>query len=956
MKPKHFYLSFFLILMVSVPSNAGWQYPVTNYTRHTYQAGTQNWMLAQHDNGWMYIANNKGLVEFDGMNWNTYSVRNAKLRAVKKGDDGKIYVGGIGQLGYFEPDNLGGLSYQQLSDSLLSFLNIGVIRNILVDGPQIYFQADRYIFYLKNGQMEYVDYKNQISCAALFNHKLYVSSDTGLSVLDGATMTPVPGTEWINTFKIVTMLPYKDNLLLITRNHGIFMYDGLHLRKQAVADESFLLQKQMFSADIKGSLLALGSIQDGVYLLDLESGASKHISTDGGLQNKTVYGLLFDIEGNLWLALDNGIDYIQLNSQLFSLHGGSSLIGSGYASCYYQNALYLGTNQGVYRTVFPNTPEENAPMEFIKGTEGQTWSFLPYDDKLFCASDEGVFLIDEGVMERVGDIKGVRSLVALPNHEDVLIAGTYGVNRGLYLLMKQQGRWKVITKIENCDISCKSLLAESSTFLWVTNKGRGVNRLLLSDDLRKVRQEKRYNHFPMDYDAQLSWIGKEIVVASRYGLWRFDQAKDSLVKYDEMERLLDGETAYTYISEDIGHNIWYASGGILKLMRYSKEKKKYVSQPECFLKGALIENFESVSVIDDNAIISTEDGYSQMDLSSVSSQKNFLSLQIRHVYLTGRRDSLIYGRSYHYGHETLVIPYASNSLRIEYSVNDYALSQPTLFSYRLSMNGKEGDWSEYSEKYTKEFTGLREGKYTFSVRLMTAKADDFPMTSFSFEILPPWYRTWWSYLGYIWVVALLLYYIRRRVVRGRKLLLMQKELEIYHQQQEFKKESELKDQRIGLLEAENLQSELKYKSEELVRTSLNIVRKNEMLLELKKGVDSISHSLSENDQASLRRRIVRLQGQISTNIEHDDDLQAFQSTFDFVHHNFFKHLEESYPDLNNKEKLLCAYIKMNLLTKEIAPLLNISVRGVEISRYRLRKKLGLEEGENLTGFLQKFSQ
>lgn len=117
-----------------------------------------------------------------------------------------------------------------------------------------------------------------------------------------------------------------------------------------------------------------------------------------------------------------------------------------------------------------------------------------------------------------------------------------------------------------------------------------------------------------------------------------------------------------------------------------------------------------------------------------------------------------------------------------------------------------------------------------------------------------------------------------------------------------------------------------------------------MLLGIKKEVLGISHSINEANLVSLRRKTLRLLGQIETNIEHDDDLQAFQSTFDSVHHDFFRKLEEAYPGLNNKDKLLCAYIKMNLLSKEIAPLMNISLRGVEISRYRLRKKLGLGEG------------
>jgi FixJ family two-component response regulator len=103
---------------------------------------------------------------------------------------------------------------------------------------------------------------------------------------------------------------------------------------------------------------------------------------------------------------------------------------------------------------------------------------------------------------------------------------------------------------------------------------------------------------------------------------------------------------------------------------------------------------------------------------------------------------------------------------------------------------------------------------------------------------------------------------------------------------------------------------------------------------------------------SVKRKVVRLINQIDTNIKHDGDLEAFQDSFDAVHHDFFQILNTRYPDLTNKDRVLCAYIKMNLLSKEIAPLLNISVRGVEIRRYRLRKKLGLDEKENLADFLQ----
>ena len=230
------------------------------------------------------------------------------------------------------------------------------------------------------------------------------------------------------------------------------------------------------------------------------------------------------------------------------------------------------------------------------------------------------------------------------------------------------------------------------------------------------------------------------------------------------------------------------------------------------------------------------------------------------------------------------------------------------------------------------------------------------MASFRFEVLPPWYRTWWSLALYGLVAILLLLYAYSRQVKARKRAEQRQKQELHRQEQAFRRESELKDEEIDSLKAENLQAELRHKSEELARTTLNIVRKNEILLDIKKEVQSIYRSIKEENLVALRRKSLRLLGQIDTNIEHDKDLETFQSSFDSVHHDFFQRLSQAYPELTVKERMLCAYIQMNLLSKEIAPLLNISVRSVELARYRLRKKLRLSEGENLAEFLQRFSR
>lgn len=957
MKSK-IYLVLIVILFASTALKAEWQRPVTNYTRHTYKAGNQNWMLQQHDNGWVYVANNNGLLEFDGSGWNIYSMRNAKARAMKIGDDGRIYIGGIGQFGYFTPNRLGGLDYTCLSDSLPPSTMIGVIWNIFQDKGRVYFQSDRCLFYWENNQLEYIESPGEIYTSAILYNKFYFGAAEGVMILEDRRFKLLPGSEALG--RISSLLPFNGKILIVTRYNGLYTYDGESIEKYKCVADDFMQRNRVFCAALNHSLLALGSVQDGVCLLDLEKGDMNVISINNGLQNKTILSMFFDAQSNLWLGLDNGIDCVHLSSPVFSLYGNKPVIGSGYSSCIYQDKLYLGTNQGLYTTLPPNGLNKEIPMDFVPGTGGQVWSFLHYDGKLFCASDNGIFIVEGNKVEHLDGIRGVRVLVSLSHRPDVLIAGTYGKYSGLHLLQKENGRWRTVGRLKNFTYAAKSLLAEDTgNVLWVTNKDRGVCRLNLSDDLREVVNMKKYNSesFPPGRDIFLARINNEIVAASYYGLWHYNRIADTLEEYKELEKMLDGKGVYTYLTMDVAHNIWYVSGGTLKLLRYDAVKNSYYKNPhDLYLKGSLIENYEHINVFGEQAIAGTEEGFSLVRHASTVMDKEQLSLQIRRVYLTGRRDSLVYGRSYHYEDTPVVIAYEHNSLRIEYNLNNYSAAQSALYSYRLSVGNDKGEWSEFSENMIKEFTGLREGRYVFSVKLMTDKDQEPVMTSFAFEILPPWYRTWWSMMIYVALACLFLFYIYRRIIAARKRLLLQKELELYRQQQEFKKVSELKDQKIDSLQEEKLQAELRHKSEELIRTTLNIVRKNEMLLDIKKDVLGISHSINEENLVALRRKTLRLLGQIETNIEHDDDLQAFQSTFDSVHHDFFRRLEEAYPELNNKDKLLCAYINMNLLSKEIAPLLNISLRGVEISRYRLRKKLGLEEGDNLVEFLQKFSK
>jgi ligand-binding sensor domain-containing protein len=896
----------------------------------------------------MYFANNKGLLEYDGTSWNTYSIHNAKTRAIKCSNDGRIYVGGLRQFGYFVPNKQGGLDYICLSDSLKDEIP-GNIWNIQLVADRIYFQADRHITYLENDSIKHINYGSGIMHSAILNNKFYIATWEGLMILNGYMFTLLPNTLEAIKSKVVGLYAVNDKILIVTSQHGMYLYDGVNVTKYKSSADSFLHSNQLFCTAMKDSLLALGSVQDGVLLLNMSDNEIEKISIQNGLQNKTVLSMQFDRENNLWLGLDNGIDCVNLNSPMYFLYSNKSTIGSGYTSNYYQGKLYLGTNQGLYTTDYPASLHKEANPELVPGTEGQVWSLTEYDNKLFCGGSNSLIVIDGEGISRIEGIRGVWSIKTISYHPDVLLAGTY---TGMFVLKKNGNTWQVSHRLERGNYSAKTMYIEKiSNAIWVANKEHGLHRLILSPDLRSVTG-KNYNNKELlvGNNVYVSDIDDEIVIASRQGLFRYNQIKDCLERHTKLEELLDGRTVYTYISQDEYRDIWYVADGMLKIARYSSQSKTYLKdESETYLKGYLIEDFEHIRTFDNNqAIIGIEEGFSLLQFDKSIAKKYPLNLQIRKVFLTIGKDSLIYGRSYIYDDPPLVVSYKNNSMRIEYSVNNYNKSISTLYSYRLEGDAND-DWSEYNENTTKEYTNLKEGEYTFHVKIITNQDKDPVTTSFCFEILPPWHRTWWAYAIYIFSFIGCVFYGYDQLSKNQKKTIEQKEREIIR----HKKQNELKDQKIDLLKEEKLQADLTHKSNELIRSTLNIVRKNEMLQEIKKEIVSISHSITEENLPKIRRNVLRLISHIDTNIEHDEDLHTFETSFDSLHHHFFEKLGQHFPELNNKEKLMCAYIRMDLMSKEIAPLMNISVRGVEIGRYRLRKKLRLNPEDNLADFLRK---
>ena len=331
------------------------------------------------------------------------------------------------------------------------------------------------------------------------------------------------------------------------------------------------------------------------------------------------------------------------------------------------------------------------------------------------------------------------------------------------------------------------------------------------------------------------------------------------------------------------------------------------------------------------------------------------NLFINNIYATGNPDTLLYTAG-GIQQKELRLPYKLNSLRFEFICPEYREQGTIEYSYYLENYDKS--WSAFSQANTKEYTQLHEGTYILHIRSLNHYDDSKSECKFVFHISPPWYRSIWAICVYLIAAASAIYFAFRFIkMKSHKAALAvakRKEAEM----QEFKRKAEeetlRKENEIAHLKSEQLEHDVRHKSQELSNATMNVIRKNEILIDISNQISKIQESEESSALTpGANKQLMKIQKLIKENISHDDDWQKFAQNFDVVYENYLKRLVQLYPQLNANDQRLCAYLKMGLSSKEIAPLLNMSYRSVEMNRYRLRKKMELSRDVNLVEYLQR---
>ncbi|MFG4001243.1 triple tyrosine motif-containing protein [Flavobacterium aquidurense] len=925
---------------------------IKNYKRSDYRGGTQNWSIDQDKNGNMYFANNNGLIQFDGSSWHKYSLpMQNEIRSLKIDPSGKIYVGGNNEFGYFQNDTKGILKYHSLSDMVdkKDKQNINLIWRIHLFKGEVIFQSFTKIFFLKNNKLRFINAPTKFQFSFLVNNRLYFQ-DKSLGILEyqNKKLKPIKGTTVFNDKEIWSVFPLPGNkMLLATLEKGLFISDNTSVKPWETEANAFIKKNTSLGGSIiKGKFIVLNSVLDGVIVCDLNGKIIQHLNRQKGLQNNTILTSFIDNKNNIWLGLDNGITFINENSP-FSYFDYSYNIGTVYASTIFNGNLYVATNQGLFYHSW-NSPFKDSPFTRVEGTISQAWNIQVINNVLICASNSGALVIDHNKVSKKMDSKGYFGFKTIPNHDNYIIGESYN---GFSIFKKSADGFEYSHQVAGFDETTNTFSIElDQDYLWL-KKDPYLYQMRLSEDLKKFDYIKKHKNISSAYTGigSLQHINNIVYFQTKNHFFRFSKEQETFFEDKKITALFKGIPPITTLIEDSQGSLWYAyneSLGVLTKNQNGTFTRKQA--PFSNLSGNLVNNYISVNTIDPgNIFIGQTDGLTHYDSKIPSSFITKPKVFIESFSFPG--DTILTGNIPE-NQQIYTVPYSSNHVKFTFSSPTYENQENVTYSYKLEPF--EENWRTWSTLSIKEYTNLREGNYVMKLKAKNSYGIESDVSEITFTVSPPWYRHFLAYLVYFILLITAVYIISNRIklkirknryyetIEQRRLYL-EKESKIRHEQHQLEKE-------IEKLKSDKLQIKILAKDKELVNNSLQVVKKNKILNGIIYKLKDIDTNILDD---STKFEFNKLHKSIVKEVNTDKSWKDLEKHIKNVHFEFLKRLKEKYPTISPRELDLSTYLLMNMSTKEIAEIMNISTGGAELARYRLRKKLGLNKKENLIGFL-----
>jgi serine phosphatase RsbU (regulator of sigma subunit) len=775
----HLTLIFLTITSQLFPQEPGMPF-IRNYTPAEYGASQQNWAIAQDKRGIMYFGNNDGLLEFDGINWKL--IKLPLVRSISIDSAGRIFVGLENDIGYLQPDNIGNYKYYSLKEKIPEIYRdlSPVFSTLTLTDRVIFYTAEKLLLY-QHGQIKIIRSENSFRGPFIVNDRLFIpEQEKGLFYMAGDSLIFIKGSEFLASARISAMLPFGQNEVLIaTRNRGVYIYSpesrpAFHKSDKLSEVDNFFLKNPAYSGIVlPNSDYAIGTIIGGILVFDAEGKIKNLYNKSYGLQDNTIFSLYSDQNHQLWAGTDNGISLIQNDLPFRNYTYQNGLNGSPNCLYIFNDRLYTGTSQ------YLHILDQEGNFEIIAGYKGQTFRLYDADGTLLLAGNPGIYNIKGNQAIPLENSSEYFALTFCPfkNHPGYLLAG----GEGLYLLQNENSTWKLKQRLKGFNRDVYEIVEDSEENIWISTIV-SLYKLRINDSADSVtfwEQLTVKEGLPSNYGYPFRLNSGEIVFGTEKGIYRYLNDKEKFEPHPDF-RMFTGKV-FPFVQLKNG-DIWFDElldngnheKGVLKLIN-----GKYIQYRTPFYKFTKIGCNDSQANIcsspDGKVFIGTTTGLLQYDPSVKLNFDQPFNTLIRKVF---SRDSLLFGgiKSDNSDFDKIggkEIQYLQNDLTFHFAATFYEDSERNLYSYRLI--GSDTAWSAWVGDHKKEYTNLYEGNYTFEVKSKNQYQKTGSASSYSFSVLPPWYRTWWTYGSYVVLAVLFIWLIVR--INIRRLVKKKEELE-----------------------------------------------------------------------------------------------------------------------------------------------------------------------------------
>lgn len=763
---------------------------IQTYHSSEHGGSPQHWDIAQDKRGLIYIANSSGVLEYDGASWRQiYPGNGMSIWTVNIDRNNRVWVGGTRDFGYLAPDTIGDLQFISLLSYIPEEIRESAVRwRVLTTSKGVYVRSRKVLFrwFEQSRAMKHLPTDNDLLYSFVADDEYYVSLPTvGLTKMVGDSLHLVPDGERFAQSVVQVLLPFSDEAdtvegaaddqfmslkkrFLAVSRAELYIFDGdTFQRWQTQADDFLRKNRIMSGALLPDGRYVFGTRYGGLAVIDREGNLQLVLNKSNGLPDNLVYQTFTDSEGGLWAALNKGLVRVELSSP-FSRHFLAPALQSGVMDITrHQDDLYVATAEGLL--VMETDVSPGAPPEFqsVSNLKMYTSTMASVGKKLLLTAHEGIFEIESKAANRIKQ-QGRSSPIWLYQSGFDANRVYIGLIRGLGWLEKQAGNWQLMGEFPGIHDAIEGIAEQGPDTLWAITRYGLTIRLsapglyqssLLDSATIKVERFPENTALPQGWNKVFSRDGK-ILFASDKGLRRFDPRGDVFPLDSSFGGLFansDWDFEDDFFAVDEQSRVWTArirdkATEVGVAMPDEKNGYTWYSQPfQRFAEFGGIWGFHIDRKHKGVYWYGGGDGLIRYDETISKDYTTSYPALIRRVIVNS--DSIIYGGGYQdpaAEKSFSALDFADNTIRIEFSAPYFDNAPANQYQYLLE--GFDKDWSLWTKEKTVDYRQLPEGSYLFRVRARNVYQHPGEEARIPIEILPPWYRTWWSYLLYSLIV------------------------------------------------------------------------------------------------------------------------------------------------------------------------------------------------------------